>query len=994
MLATGTGASTAGGTVFVDSQAIYDGLGSGQSAKVIVTLHEPAQLRTNTDWDSPQSVAALRAEIADRQSAVLDALSPAEFTLRYQYENQAAVSGEITAEGLARLTTHPLVAHVEPAREVCKMLAQAIPLANALQARTVFDGSGVAVAIVDSGVDYTHPRLGNAPFPNTKVIGGYDTGEGDPDPMPGVDAHGTACAGVAAGSLGTVGDYIGGVGPAARIYALKASPDDASGVILTDAALAAWDWCITHRNDDPENPLLVISNSWGMSGLPFDYSADADAYSPAFTVAADTAVQVGITLVAASGNDGFAGQGISWPAAMSDVISVGAVHDAIFYSVDCEEYVHPDKVTCYSNTALNLDILAPGDLTYTTDIAGPDGYVAGDYTNFGGTSSACPFAAGAVASLQHAALTRLGSYLTPDEIRELLVDTGDPVTDNKVAVTKPRINLGAAIAALTFGPPIYIEQDCTLNDWTAPDTNSYNTWDDELWPDSYNMQEEPNFVAGYYLSQPPDQNFTSVCINAGSADACDLGMTGYTTCTYGSEDLSMVDMGYHYLIASMPRLTVYVIDANGQVADPVHAHGYVEPDTDRLYPANTVVQLAAYPDYGYRVKRWTGTDNDLITDPNNTVTLTESRVVTVRFEPIPVHQLTTVVLGGHGSVTPASGLRFEGRINLLAIPDPNYRVKRWTGTDYNTSTEPNNIVTLDRDKLVTVSFELPDIVEVSGDPNAIQDAIDDARDGDLLIVAPGVYDANINLRGKAITVTSTNPDDPNVVARTIINCALSTRGFVFNSGEGADTVVDGFTVVDGSVTAENGGGIYIDSNSAPTLRNLIIRDCYAAASEFGIGGNGGGIYVDVNTAPVFIRCSVIRCTADSNGGGAYCDVNSAAKFRHCSFNENIAGLGGGLFYHTVNVASEVNDCNFFDNFAGYGGGMYFDPNSSGVVLDSAFMRNDANLDGGGVYIVNANDITIADSNIFYSTGYRGAGLYCESALTVTISRCHIKYNKA
>jgi subtilisin family serine protease len=852
------GSGTTGSDKVVDGQLMYDGFAAGQErVKAIVSLHEPVQMRTTTDWDSTQSVDLLRAEIAQRQSAVLDTLSPAEFTLRYQYENQAAFSGEVTSTGLAWLAANPMVARIEPARQVKKMLAQAIPLANALEARRTYDGNGIAVAIVDSGVDYTHPMLGDGGFPNAKVIGGYDVGDGDPDPMPGVEAHGTACAGIAAGSLGTVGDYIGGVAPAAKIYALKASPDDLAGAILTDAALAAWDWCITHQNDDPQNPIMVISNSWG-SLAAYNDVAQAEADYPAMTMAANIAADLGITILASSGNE-FSTDGICSPAALGAVISVGAVYDTT------------DQVTDYSNTDEILDILAPADPVYTTDIVGAGGYTDGDYTSFAGTSSACPFAAGAVASLQHAALTRLGACLAPAEVRQLLVDTGHPVTDTKIAITKPRVDLGAAIAALTFGPPIYIEKDCTLNGWVAPDSNTYDSWDHVLWPDSYNMQQDPNFVAGYYLSQPPDQNITSACVDAGSALAEILGLSSeYTTCTDGSEDLDMVDMGYHYLIASMPQLTCLILDANGQTAAPAHAHGEIYPQTSRLYPANTVVPLNADPEYGYRVRRWSGTDNDSTTDPNNTVTMTESRLVTVQFEPIPVHQLTTVVLGGHGTILPASGPTFEGRIPLLAIPDPNYRVQKWTGTDYDDSTELNNVVTLDRDKVVIVSFELPQIIEVSGDPNAIQAAIDEAKDGDLLIVAPGVYDANINLLGKAITVTSTNPDDPNVVARTIIDCALASRGFIFNSGEDANTIVDGFTVINGSVTGQNGGGIYVDSNSAPTVRNLIIRNCSAAANEFGIGGNGGGIYVDVNTAPVFIACTVINCTADSNGGGVRC----------------------------------------------------------------------------------------------------------------------------
>ncbi len=125
--------------------------------------------------------------------------------------------------------------------------------------------------------------LSGGVFPNAKVIGGYDFGSNDNDPMPEGMAHGTCCAGIAAGSLGHVGDYIGGVAYGARIYALKISVG--MGGPLTDAALAAWDWCVTHRNDHPDYPIKAMSNSWGV-GIPFDDPVVGDAYSPAFTIAA------------------------------------------------------------------------------------------------------------------------------------------------------------------------------------------------------------------------------------------------------------------------------------------------------------------------------------------------------------------------------------------------------------------------------------------------------------------------------------------------------------------------------------------------------------------------------------------------------------------------------------------------------------------------------------------------------------------------------------
>ena len=69
----------------------------------------------------------------------------------------------------------------------------------------------VILSAVDSGVDYLHPDLGGGIGAGYKVIGGYDTGDGVADPMPSGEAHGTACAGIAAGDHGTIGDYIGGV---------------------------------------------------------------------------------------------------------------------------------------------------------------------------------------------------------------------------------------------------------------------------------------------------------------------------------------------------------------------------------------------------------------------------------------------------------------------------------------------------------------------------------------------------------------------------------------------------------------------------------------------------------------------------------------------------------------------------------------------------------------------------------------------------------------
>ena len=181
-------------------------------------------------------------------------------------------------------------------------------------------------------------------------------------------------------------------------------------------------------------------------------------------------------MLASSGNDGYC-DSMGWPACISSVISVGAVYDANFGTylpcvssrllraqdgqrrlrdgLLCDRQHAADRVTSYANVASFLDLFAPGNQCYTTDISGSGGYSTGDYyDSFGGTSAACPYAAGAVACLQHAAKARTGAYLTPAQVRSRLAAAGDLVTDTKVAITKPRVNLGNAIAAIAAAPVI------------------------------------------------------------------------------------------------------------------------------------------------------------------------------------------------------------------------------------------------------------------------------------------------------------------------------------------------------------------------------------------------------------------------------------------------------------------------------------------------------------------------------------------------------------
>jgi len=367
--------------------------------------------------------------------------------------------------------------------------------------------------------------------------------------------------------------------------------------------------------------------------------------------------------------------------------------------------------------------------------------------------------------------------------------------------------------------------------------------------------------------------------------------------------------------------------------------------------------------------------------------------------PIVLYRLTAYVVGGNGTVAfDPNGLvdvdpngrwyNQSATVTLKSMPDPGYRVEGWYDVnDVLLSIDKNLEVLMNSDKVFIIRYELPGIVHVSGGGNAIQQAIDAAKSGDTLIVAADTYDGDINLQGKDITVVSTNPDDPNVVAMTIIDCQQSGRGFIFNSNEGPNTIVDAFTIINGSVTGQGGGAIYVDVNSSPTIKNVIISNCSVT------GADGGAIYVDANSSPLFLNVVITNCSAD-NGGAAHCDVNSSPIFQHCTFINNSAAQVAGAVLCDPNVSITIRDCNFTDNSASFGGAMYCAANCSGAIIDTILERNDANEDGGAIYLAGANDLSVTDCNIAGNSALHGAGLYSIGSSKLTISGCTFNFNQA
>ena len=426
--------------------SVLRALNSGaESVDVLVGLRDGTpSLRLLATHPDPAGEPARRLRRLAAQDALARDFAPA-LRVRRRYESFSILAGRATRDAVVGLANRPDVDWItvdgkRTMHQADASAQKAQRLIHSDQANAIgFTGAGQSIAILDTGVDYTVPELGGGAFPNAKVIAGQDFGDDDADPMD-CEGHGTSVAAVAAGPTG--------VAPDATIVALKVVKGTNCAEADDSDILAAVNWAVTNQ---AAYHISTINLSFG--GAPTDGLAHGycDDLYPDYVSAIDAANAAGIVFVASSGNDALT-DAIAAPACVSNAVSVGAVYPDSFVHVGwqndsggtlcTDSSVSPDTIVCFSNSASNLSLLAPGAFWLVVTKGG-----ATDY--FHGTSASAPAASGA-AALMHEAHPEL----TPAGIASLLKTTGRTLVDPRNGIATPRIDTlaGAQLAASAFAP--------------------------------------------------------------------------------------------------------------------------------------------------------------------------------------------------------------------------------------------------------------------------------------------------------------------------------------------------------------------------------------------------------------------------------------------------------------------------------------------------------------------------------------------------------------
>lgn len=470
-----------GGVIQPDVLAALE---TSSSVDVIVHLDGPA-----LPPPGQINLAAIESATAQRQQVVLAGLTPADFTLTYQYFIVPALAGQVTQSGVDKLASDPNVLMVSLNTPVYLDLAESGPLVQAPAAHALgLDGADVNVAVIDSGIDATHGDLASSVIGEECFIqcpngsdpprqSGPGAAEHNPFnlPLEQRNGHGTWVSGIVTSDAAAAPL---GIAPETGVFAYKIF--GAAGSTGAGQILMALDHILgtTLQRDvqglPPLTPIINMSlgdnNGWPAGTCRTD--------QPQIDQTIGNLKVFDVLTVVASGNNAYK-QGISWPACSPVALSAGASYDADVgfspYLVCVDATTVADQTACFSNSSNDLDVLAPGAVITSS-------WPGGGTFSGSGTSASAPHAA-AVAALMKQAMPNL----TPVQLTARMKLAGAPLTDqlndaNSSTIRwSPRVD--ARVALLTSDSADYDGDGCPNGKEFGPNPalggqrNPLNEWD-------------------------------------------------------------------------------------------------------------------------------------------------------------------------------------------------------------------------------------------------------------------------------------------------------------------------------------------------------------------------------------------------------------------------------------------------------------------------------------------------------------------------------------
>ncbi len=310
-----------------------------------------------------------------------------------------------------------------------------------------FDGSGIDVGVIDTGIDANHPDLAGKVDAAQNFVPAGEPGGGDQTDVTDRFGHGTHVASIIAGTGAASDGRYKGVAPRAKLIIAKGLSDAGSGSDSTIIAAMQWEAATQHAR--------IVSMSLG--GGP------TDGTDPLSQAVNDLTAQYGTLFVIAAGNSGPDARTVAAPGAATAALTVGAVDSAdklAFFSSRGPRSGDEDFVVKPEITAPGWNIIAAraAGTSLGEDSSIPGGGPIDDfYTAASGTSMATPHVAGAAA-----ALVQQHPDWTSEQLKTVLVGTAHDIGDTVYEQGAGRLDLGRAITQQVFADTASISGGFTL----------------------------------------------------------------------------------------------------------------------------------------------------------------------------------------------------------------------------------------------------------------------------------------------------------------------------------------------------------------------------------------------------------------------------------------------------------------------------------------------------------------------------------------------------